>query len=109
MVFGDFKAMWLMCMFDLPTETGFDKREYIRFRKVLLKNGFNMIQYSVYVRSCPSYENLETHRKRLEKNLPSKGEIRFIPFTDHQFGKMKVYYRSKRIKTEESPNELTLF
>jgi CRISPR-associated protein Cas2 len=109
MIFGEFKAMWLMVMFDMPTDTDYQKREYLRFRKMLLRNGFHMMQYSVYARPCPTMDHLNKHRLRVEKNLPQDGEIRILPFTDYQFGKMKVYYQRKRKKVEQSPEELVLF
>ncbi len=108
-IFGEFKAMWLMCLFDLPVETEFEKREYSRFRKFLQSEGFQMIQYSVYIRPCPSQEHLETHRNRLERALPANGEVRLIPFTDYQFRKMHIFYSRQRKKVEEQPKELWLF
>ena len=108
-IFGEFKAMWLMCLFDLPVETEFEKREYTRFRKFLKSEGFYMIQYSVYIRPCPSQENLETHRQRIERSLPENGEVRLIPFTDYQFRKMHIFYSRRRKKVEDQPKELWLF
>ncbi len=109
MIFGEFKAMWLMCLFDLPMVSERDKREYIRFSKFLKQEGFWRIQYSVYARPCPSIENLETHQRRIEAGLPINGEVRLIPFTDYQFAKTKTFYCRKKRETEQSPQELWLF
>ncbi len=107
--FGGFKSMWLMCMFDLPVELETEKRDYTRFKKSLFRNGFTMLQYSVYVRFCPSYDHLVSTQKRVERSLPFHGEIRLLPFTDHQFQKMQTFIQRTKIKTESAPLELTLF
>jgi len=49
-----YRAMWLMAMFDLPVETKENRRHYTRFRKLLMKDGFMMLQYSVYARYIPA-------------------------------------------------------
>ena len=46
--------MWVVAMFDLPVETQQNRRDYARFRKALLKDGFMMLQFSVYARYLPS-------------------------------------------------------
>ena len=51
-----YRAMWLLAMFDLPVETKDNRRDYVRFRRVLLKDGFMMLQFSVYARYIPSEE-----------------------------------------------------
>jgi len=62
--------MRLLCMFDLPVETDREKKEYRYFRKKLITEGFVMLQYSVYIRTCPNRQYSERLQKRLEKNLP---------------------------------------
>ena len=56
---SEYRVMWLLVLFDLPTETKKDIREYTLFRKRLIKDGFTMFQFSIYVRNCPSMENAE--------------------------------------------------
>ena len=48
--------MRMLCMFDLPVELSDERKAYREFRKNLIKEGFIMMQYSVYVRTCPSRE-----------------------------------------------------
>lgn len=55
--------MWLMIYFDLPTEDKTDRKEYAIFRKNLLKAGFKMFQFSIYVRHCMSKEQAEQYKK----------------------------------------------
>ena len=61
--FSEYRIMWVLVFFDLPTETIRDKREYAKFRKHLQKDGFSMFQFSMYVRHCASMENAEVHTK----------------------------------------------
>ena len=65
-----YRIMWLFTYFDLPVETKADRKAYTDFRKALLKDGFTMLQYSVYIRHCPSMESTEAHIRRIEKALP---------------------------------------
>jgi len=104
-----FRPMWLMAMFDLPVEEKEDRRNYTRFRKVLLKDGFMMLQLSVYARYLPSEEAAEAHRKTVRSAVPPLGQVRLIAVTDHQFGKMEVFYGRKPRKPEEPQNQMLLF
>ena len=63
-----YAIMWLYVMFDLPVETKSQRRVAARFRKDLLKDGFTMHQFSVYVRHCASNEAATVHIKRI-KNM----------------------------------------
>ena len=83
-------------MFDLPVDTDLERRSYRNFRKNLLKEGFIMIQYSVYVRTCPSREYSKRLEKRIEKVLPSKGNIRLLTVTEKQYEDMKLLVGSKK-------------
>src|SRR5579872_1016317 len=96
-----FRPMWLMAMFDLPVEEKEDRRNYARFRKALLKDGFMMLQYSVYARYIPSEEAAEAHRRIVRIAVPPLGQVRLIAVTDHQFEKMEVFYGRKPRKLEE--------
>lgn len=87
--------MRLLCMFDLPVETGEEKRNYRIFRKGLIKEGFVMIQYSVYVRVCPSREFANRLEKRIQKIVPPEGNIRLLCVTEKQYSDMKLLVGSK--------------
>jgi CRISPR-associated protein Cas2 len=65
-------------MFDLPTDTKKARKDYTYFRKNLLKDGFSMLQYSVYVRHCASEENADVHYNRIKSFLPPDGEVRLV-------------------------------
>jgi len=103
------RSMWVIAMFDLPTDTPKARKAYVRFRKDLLDDGFTMMQYSVYSRHCASIENAEVHVKRMGAVVPSQGEVRFLTITDNQFGRIKAYVGKKRQPTPRSPSQLQLF
>ena len=109
MSFGGWRSMWLMVMFDLPTDTKAARKAYQEFRGFLLEDGFTMLQYSVYARHCPSSENAEVHERRINAALPSDGEVRLLLFTDKQFSRMKIFYGKVRKATEKAPEQITLF
>lgn len=104
-----YRAMWLIAMFDLPVGTHAQLKHYTRFRKALLRDGFMMMQFSVYARYCASEEASQTHRERIRKALPPEGEVRILILTDHQFGKMLVYRGEKRTEPEAGPVQLDMF
>lgn len=108
-IFGGFRTMWLVTMFDLPTDTAQARRRYTDFRQVLLKDGFTMMQYSIYIRHCASEENAVVHKKRVKANLPQEGEVRIITLTDHQFGKMDVFHGKSEQKTDKPPEQISFF
>lgn len=102
--------MWILVFFDLPTETISDKKNYNRFRKALLKDGFTMFQFSIYVRHCPSRENTNVHLKRVKSALPPKGHIGILRITDKQFGEIEIFYGKKKEESQSPPpQQLELF
>jgi len=82
--------MWIMVFFDLPVGCKSQRRAATRFRNYLLKDGYIMLQYSVYGRICNGQERVEKHLKRLQSALPPKGHIRALQVTDRQYGRMKL-------------------
>ena len=109
MSFGGYRSMWVVAMFDLPVVSKEARKAYQAFRKVLLKDGFLQMQFSVYARHCPSEENADVHENRVEISLPPDGEVRLVRLTDKQFGRMKVFYGKKRKPPEKSPEQLAFF
>jgi CRISPR-associated protein Cas2 len=101
--------MWLFALFDLPVDTKEHRTEYVQFRKTLLRHGFVMLQFSVYARHGVSEESVDSIRGRLRAVLPPHGQVRLLAVTDHQFGKMEVYFGKKRRPAEDPPAQLMLF
>lgn len=98
-----------MAMFDLPVETPDNKRDYVRFRNGLLKDGFMMLQYSIYARYLASEEAATVHRGTIHAIIPPLGQVRLMTITDHQFGKMEVFYGKKPRAPEPIPDQIMLF
>ena len=101
--------MWVIAMFDLPTDTKQARREYTLFRKHLLSDGFTKLQYSVYMRHCPSRENAQVHIDRIKLHLPPDGEVRVITITDKQFDRMLIFWGKMRKQPEAASPQLNLF
>ncbi len=101
--------MWVLAMFDLPVDTKKARRNYALFRKLLLKDGFTRMQFSVYARYCASEESAAVHAGRVERNVPPDGEVRLITITDKQFERMRVFWGKLRKPPEPTPCQLELF
>ena len=99
-----YKTMWLLVMFDLPTDTKKARRSYTRFRKMLVNDGFIMLQYSVYARPCPSQESTDVHQRLISRNLPPDGQVRMLELTDKQYGRMQVFLGKSRAAAEKPPD-----
>lgn len=107
--FNAYRNMWVMVLFDLPTDTKKDRRVATKFRKILLDDGFIMFQFSIYIRFCQSQENADVHTKRVKFHLPEKGKVGIFAITDKQFGRMEVFHGVKKAPERELPQQLELF
>ncbi|MFN3729317.1 MAG: CRISPR-associated endonuclease Cas2 [Fimbriimonadaceae bacterium] len=101
--------MWLLVMFDLPTETRQQRTEYRRFRDRLLDAGFMMLQYSVYARPCPTSEDAKKHEARVEGRMPPQGEVRTLTISSLEYAKMKVFFGEIARPPEKEPQQLSFF
>ncbi len=107
--FSEYRIMWVLVFFDLPTETKKERKQYAEFRKKLVKDGFTMFQFSIYLRHCPSRENAEVHIKRVKAALPPAGNIGIICITDKQFGQMEIFSNREKVEERDTPQQLELF
>ena len=101
--------MWVLVLFDLPTETKKERKAAAEFRKFLQKDGFTMFQFSIYVRHCASVENAEVHIKRVKSFLPEYGHVGIICITDKQFGAIELFYGKKPKPPIAEGQQLELF
>ena len=101
--------MWLMVMFDLPTVTKEEKKEYSRFRKYLLSEGFIQMQYSVYAKYCASRDNAQKYFRYIREIIPPGGYVRLLMITDKQFGEMVSLYGKTVEEVEKKTEQLLLF
>ncbi len=106
---NQYKSMWVLVFFDLPTDTKLERRAASKFRKNLLNDGFGMFQFSIYTRFCPSRENAAVHIQRTKRALPKKGKVCIMQITDKQFGMMELFYGQKEADLEPPSQQLELF
>ncbi len=106
---SEYRVMWILVFFDLPTETKKDRKEAANFRKLLQGDGFSMFQFSIYVRHCASSENATVHIKRVKSFLPEYGKVGILCITDKQFGAIELFH-GKKAKMPNLPGiQLELF
>ena len=105
----EYRVMWILVFFDLPTETKKDKKRYMDFRKKLQSDGFTMFQFSIYIRHCASSENAEVHLKRVKSFLPEFGKVGLLTITDKQFGNIPLFYGQKPTEPKAPGVQLELF
>ena len=104
-----YHVMWLFVFFDLPVQTKSQRKQATQFRKALEKDGFSMMQFSVYVRHCPSKENMEVHVKRVRLALPTSGQVSILAVTDKQYCEIRNYLGTVEKAKAEIPQQLELF
>lgn len=109
MELNGYRIMWLFVFFDLPTETKKDRKNASGFRNNLLKDGFSMMQFSVYVRHCASSESADVHEKRIHRLLPPMGKVSVLRITDKQFGNILNFWGKAEVPKEAQPTQLELF
>jgi CRISPR-associated protein Cas2 len=104
-----YRIMWVLVFFDLPTETRKERKIYARFRKDIMTDGFQMFQFSIYLRHCASRENAEVHIQRVRRILPPQGHVGIMCITDKQFGMMEIFQGRELIDSPETSQQLELF
>ena len=82
--------MRVLVFFDLPTLTAENRREYIKFRKYLLKNGFLMLQESVYCKLALNGTAVRTIVDGIYRNKPEEGLVQLLSVTEKQYSKMDI-------------------
>ena len=107
--YNAYRIMWIIVMYDLPTETKKDRKEANQFRKKLLAYGFQMFQFSMYIRHSPSKENSIMHTSRVKGIMPTKGKVCIFTMTDKQFGNLEIFYGQAEKRPPEAPKQLLLF
>lgn len=101
--------MWLFVFFDLPVTTKTERRTATTFRNKLLKDGFTMMQFSVYIRHCASRESANVHIKRVKSFVPAKGHVSILGVTDKQYGEIKNFWGVKKEPMKKAPPQMELF
>lgn len=108
-VCSKYRMAWVMVFFDLPVGTLEERRDASNFRKDLIKDGYMMVQFSVYARPCGSADRVETQVRRLRNHIPERGEVRGLLITDAQWGRMIVVRGAKKENPEDMPEQMMFF
>ena len=96
-------------MFDLPVVEKADQKAATQFRKSLLDLGFEMAQFSVYMRFCTSQAQVDTYAKRVEWALPDGGKVNILTLTDKQYERIVTYHGRTRQAPGKAPDQFDLF
>lgn len=104
-----YRIMWILVMFDLPTDTKSQRKAATNFRNFLLDEGFERSQFSVYARFVNGKEAFRTRVNRIERHLPDKGDIQVLNFTDRQYLDIVHFSDQGRRAARKNPEQLALF
>lgn len=103
-----YRILWLLVLFDLPVGTKEQRGLATRFRNHLLDLGFEMSQFSVYLRWCYGYDSAETWIKKVKAHVPPHGRVHIITFTDKQYENM-VTFSGGRSTAQKTPQQYDFF
>lgn len=106
---SEYRVMWVLVFFDLPTDTKKDRKSAADFRHKLQKDGFTMFQFSIYIRHCASSENADVHIRRVKSFLPEYGKVGILCITDKQFGNIELFQGKKSQSVTSPGQQLELF
>ncbi len=100
------RYMRILVFFDLPMVTRTERRAYTIFRRFLINDGYDMIQFSIYGRILNGNDAEQKHMKRLVDNLPPAGSVRCLSVTEKQFASMKLLvglplFQEKAVKAQQ--------
>ena len=103
-----FEMGWMIVAFDLPVKRKKDRKNYAKFRKFLLGDGFHMIQLSVYARPMVTHSRMMTHMRRIKTAVPPEGTIRVWYITEAQWQRSLVVHGkpATKVSPESIPDQL---
>jgi len=104
-----YRIMWLVVLFDLPVGTKKERKAATGFRLKLLDLGFEMTQFSVYLRFCAGKEQAEAYERKIEQGMPTSGKVHIMAITDKQYENIRTYRGRKREQSPQNPNQFALF
>ena len=102
-----YDLMWAWVLFDLPVLSKEQRERARKFRSYLLDEGFEMSQFSVYIRVCGNREKMNALFDRVERNVPSQGSVHCIGITDKQFESIRTFHGREKMPIPE-PEQLVL-
>lgn len=101
--------MRLIVMFDLPVGTPRQRSAAARFRNDLLKDGYTMMQYSIYVRLCKGVDAISKHRARLLDSVPAMGAVRMMVVTEKQYADMEILLGELAAPDKETAQQIRFY
>ena len=104
-----YRIMWMMVLFDLPVVEPEERKAASDFRNFLKDQGFEMAQFSVYIRYTSGKEMVETLTKKVESALPSGGKVDILQFTDKQYKNIVSFRGQGREPPRKNPEQLVFF
>lgn len=104
-----YRLMWVIVMFDLPVVLKAERQAATAFRNKLLDMGFEMSQFSVYMRMCTSPAQIETYCKLVETALPVGGNVNIMQLTDKQYERIISYHGKSKQPANKTPDQFDLF
>lgn len=104
-----YRLVWMMVMFDLPVAKKAERRAAARFRLGLLDLGFEMVQFSVYLRFCAGQPKADALAGRVEAALPAGGRVTVLFITDKQYGRILTFHSGSRVPSPKPPDQFDLF
>lgn len=104
-----YRLMWILVMFDLPTDTKPQRKAATVFRNFLLDDGYERSQFSVYARFVNGKEAFAARVNRVERHLPDSGDVQILNFTDRQYRDIIHFSDQGRRKARENPQQLVMF
>lgn len=104
-----YRLMWVTVMFDLPVVEKAERRAATEFRNALLDMGFEMSQFSVYMRFCTSPAQVDTYCNKVETALPEGGKVNILQFTDRQYERIVSFHGKAKQPANKTPDQFDLF
>jgi CRISPR-associated protein Cas2 len=104
-----YRLMWMLVTFDLPVETPTQRAAATRFRNDLLDLGFEMSQFSNYLRFCNGKEHFDAYVRKIERKLPELGDVFIFQFTDRQYENIFRFSAQGRRAQQKNPEQIALF
>lgn len=103
------EPMWCVVMFDLPTKSAAQRREYSKFRHMLLDLGFMMTQYSVYSKYSPSGVLSNRVVSEIKTAVPAGGQVRILHVSDREWAATIRFSNALPETAQEQPEQLVFF
>ena len=102
-----YRLVWIIALFDLPVMTKAERKRASKFRNYLLDLGFEMVQFSVYMKHCAGKAQAEVIENKIKAAVPDYGNVKLLQITDKQFG--AILHLGRHSKRPINTDQLALF